>query len=164
MFNVFQAENHLDIEIKWVGTRTKCFIVFTRQFGLSDWIKMPVLFIFFLFIYMYLFSYWVIPEKNTHTPTDGELEILTGGGFDSLGNPGMRQPCSQGLSSYRPIERARRDSGTCWSHATLTIKNIREGSSVIRQLVAGWASSNSKYRTVLRPTLPKMVNNTWPSG
>ena len=47
----------------------------------------------------------------------------------------MSQPRSQGLSSYRP-RRARRDPGTCWSRAALTIENIREGSSVIRQLVA----------------------------
>ena len=31
---------------------------------------------------------------------------------------------------------ARRDPGTSWSRATLTIENIKEGSSVIRQLVA----------------------------
>ena len=105
---------------------------------------MPVLFIFFLFIYIYLFSNWVIPEKNTHPPTDGELEILAGGDVDSTGNPGGRQPCSQGLSSYRPIERVRRDPGTRWSHATLTIKNIREGSSVIRQLVGSWAFAEFK--------------------
>ena len=30
--------------------------------------------------------------------------------------------------------RARRDPGTRWSRATLTVENIREGSSVIRQL------------------------------
>ena len=35
-----------------------------------------------------------------------------------------------------PLERAKRDPGTRWSRATLTIENIREGSSVIRQLVA----------------------------
>ena len=46
------------------------------------------------------------------------------------------QPRSQGLSSYRPIEPARKDPGTCWSRSTLTIENIREGSSVIRQLIA----------------------------
>ena len=49
---------------------------------------------------------------------------------------GRGQPRSQDLSSYRPLERARRDPGTRWSRATLTIENIREGSSVIRQLVA----------------------------
>ena len=47
----------------------------------------------------------------------------------------IQQPRSQGLSSYRP-RRARRDPGTRWSHAALTIENIREGSSVIRQFVA----------------------------
>ena len=47
----------------------------------------------------------------------------------------MAQPRSQGLSSYHPTERAKRDPGTRWSCATLTIENIREGSSVIRQLV-----------------------------
>ena len=46
------------------------------------------------------------------------------------------QPRSQGLSSYRPLRRARRDPGTRWSRAALTIENIREGSSVIRQFVA----------------------------
>ena len=44
------------------------------------------------------------------------------------------QPRSQGLSSYRPLERARRDPGWVWSHAILTIENIREGSSVISNL------------------------------
>ena len=43
---------------------------------------------------------------------------------------------SQGLSSYRPLRRARRDPGTRWSRAALTIENIWEGSSVIRQFVA----------------------------
>ena len=47
----------------------------------------------------------------------------------------LLQPRSQGLSSYRP-RRARRDPGTRWSRAALTIENIREGSSVIRQFVA----------------------------
>ena len=47
----------------------------------------------------------------------------------------IKQPCSQGLSSYRPPERARRDPGTRWSCATLTIENLRKGSSVIRQLL-----------------------------
>ena len=47
----------------------------------------------------------------------------------------IQQPRSQGLSSYRP-RRARRDPGTRWSRAALTIENIREGSSVIRQFVA----------------------------
>ena len=46
------------------------------------------------------------------------------------------QPRSQGLSSYRPLERARKDPGTRWSHAALTFENIREGSSVIKQFVA----------------------------
>ena len=46
------------------------------------------------------------------------------------------QPRSQGLSSNRPLGRARRDPGLVWSRATLTIENIREGSSVIRQFVA----------------------------
>ena len=44
------------------------------------------------------------------------------------------QPRSQGLSSYR-LGQARRDPGWVWSRVTLTIKNIREGSSVIRQFV-----------------------------
>ena len=35
-----------------------------------------------------------------------------------------------------PLRRARRDPGTHWSRAALTIENIREGSSVIRQFVA----------------------------
>ena len=42
----------------------------------------------------------------------------------------------RGLSSNRPLGRARRDPGLVWSRATLTIENIREGSSVIRQFVA----------------------------
>ena len=44
----------------------------------------------------------------------------------------VAQPRSQGLSSCHPTERARKDPGTHWSRATLTIENIREGSSVIR--------------------------------
>ena len=46
------------------------------------------------------------------------------------------QPRSQGLSSNRPLRRARRDPGLVWSRATLTIENIREGSSVVKQFVA----------------------------
>ena len=44
-------------------------------------------------------------------------------------------PRSQGLSSYRPLERAKSDPGWVWSRATLTIENIREGSSVISNLL-----------------------------
>ena len=69
------------------------------------------------------------------------------------------QPRSQDLSSYRPIERARRDPGTRWSRAALTIENVRGGSYVIGHLVT-LALSNSKYRAVLPLTLPAMVNNT----
>ena len=54
----------------------------------------------------------------------------------SLRKSQMAQPRSQGLSSNRPLGRARRDPGLVWSRATLTIENIREGSSVIRQFVA----------------------------
>ena len=60
-------------------------------------------------------------------------------------NLNVFQPRSQGLSSNRPLGRARRDPGLVWSRATLTIENIREGSSVIRQFVA------------LRPTLLRIV-------
>ena len=47
----------------------------------------------------------------------------------------LTQPRSQGLSSYCPLGQAKRDPGWVWSHATLTIENIRERSSVIRQFV-----------------------------
>ena len=57
------------------------------------------------------------------------------------------QPRSQGLSSYRPLGRARRDPGLVWSRATMTIENIREGSSVIRQFAA-------LSFVALRPPLP----------
>ena len=60
------------------------------------------------------------------------------------------QPRSQGLSSNRPLGRARRDPGLVWSRATLTIENIREGSSVIRQFVA-------LSFVALRPTLFRIV-------
>ena len=71
--------------------------------------------------------------------------------------PVPAQPRSQGLSSYRPIERARRDPGTRWWRATLTIENMREASSVIRQLVElGFI----EYRAVLQSTLAATVNNT----
>ena len=48
----------------------------------------------------------------------------------------LEQPRSQGLSSYHPLERTRKDPGTRWSRATLTVENIREGSSVIGNFVA----------------------------
>ena len=35
------------------------------------------------------------------------------------------QTCSQGLLSYRPLGRARRDPGWVWSRATLTIDQFR---------------------------------------
>ena len=60
------------------------------------------------------------------------------------------QPRSQGLSSYRSLERARRDPGLVWSRATLTIDSIREGSPVIRQFVA-------LSFVVLRPPLTPML-------
>ena len=63
---------------------------------------------------------------------------------------GKAQPRSQGLSSNRPLGRARRDPGLVWSRATLTIENIREGSSVIRQFVA-------LSFVALRPTLFRIV-------
>ena len=44
------------------------------------------------------------------------------------------QPRSQGLSSYRPLEREKKDPGRVWSRATWTVENIREGSSVIGNL------------------------------
>jgi len=47
----------------------------------------------------------------------------------------VKQPHSQGLSSYRPLERAKRDPGWVWSCAYLTIENTREGSSLIEQFV-----------------------------
>ena len=56
------------------------------------------------------------------------------------------QPRSQGLSSNRPLRRARRDPGLVWSRTTLTIENIREGSSVVWQFVA-------LSFVALRPTL-----------
>ena len=63
------------------------------------------------------------------------------------------QPRPQGLSSYRPLGRARRDPGLVWSRATMTIENIREGSSVIRQFVA-------LSFVALRPPLPAMFNSS----
>ena len=63
------------------------------------------------------------------------------------------QPRSQGLSSYRPLGRARRDPGLVWSRATMTIQNIREGSSVIRQFVV-------LSFVTLRPSLPAMFNGS----
>ena len=63
------------------------------------------------------------------------------------------QPRSQGLSSYRPLGRARRDPGLVWSRATLTIVNVREGSSVIRQFVT------SSF-VALQPPLPTMFNGS----
>ena len=67
-------------------------------------------------------------------------------------NGKMTQPRSQGLSSYRPLRRARRDPGSRWSRAALSIANIGEGSSVIRQF--------AEYHYVLRLTLSAMFNST----
>ena len=47
----------------------------------------------------------------------------------------MLQPCFQDLSFYHPLEQARRDPGWVCSHTTLTIENIRKGTSVIKQFV-----------------------------
>ena len=60
-----------------------------------------------------------------------------------------KQPRSQGLSSYRPLGRARRDPGLVFSRATMTIENIREGSSIIRQFVV-------LSFVALQPPLPAM--------
>ena len=67
--------------------------------------------------------------------------------------PWHHQPRSQGLSSYRPLERAKRDPGWVWSRATLTIENIREGSSVISSF-SRWVLSRATA------TLPAAFNNT----
>ena len=32
LFNVFRAENHLHIEIKWVGTGIECVVIGTKCF------------------------------------------------------------------------------------------------------------------------------------
>ena len=69
----------------------------------------------------------------------------------------VEQPRYQDLSSYRPLRRATRDPGSRWSRAALSIENIREGSSVIRQFVA---LSVAEYHAVLRLTLPAMFNST----
>ena len=37
-------------------------------------------------MYIYMYIYWVIPEKVHTPPTDGELEILAGGGDEGSGN------------------------------------------------------------------------------
>ena len=51
------------------------------------------------------------------------------------------------------LGRARRDPDLVWSRATLTIENIREGSSVVRQLLV--------FSFVpLRPPLPVMFNGS----
>ena len=55
------------------------------------------------------------------------------------------QPRSQGLSSYR-LGWAKRDPGLVWSRATVTIENIRERSSVIRQFVALTFVALSRHR------------------
>ena len=70
--------------------------------------------------------------------------------FGSDNHQSTTQPRSQGLSSNRPLGRARGDPGLVWSRATLTIENIREGSSVIRQFVA-------LSFVALRPTLFRIV-------
>ena len=75
-------------------------------------------------------------------------------------HPSSKQSRSQGLSSYRPLERARRDPGTCWPCATLTFENIREEFSVIRQLVTlSFVEYQSMAHTVLQLTLSAMFNS-----
>ena len=64
------------------------------------------------------------------------------------------QPCCQGLSSYCPLGRVTTDPLWVWSHATLTIENIREQSSVIRQFitlsfVALWPPFNAIFNSSL---------------
>ena len=75
-----------------------------------------------------------------------------------------RQPRSQGLSSYR-LGRARRDLGLFCSLATVTIENIREGSSVIRQFVALSFVALSRHRhhtRCLKSSLrPEILNSVY---
>ena len=79
------------------------------------------------------------------------------------------QPHSQDLSSYHLLEWARRDPDTCWSHATLTNKNIREGFSVISQLVALSFVALRKFKKERRNRLHKYSTSDhgghlWPSS
>ena len=53
----------------------------------------------------------------------------------------------------RPLGRARRHPGLVWSRVTMTVENIREGSSVIRQFVA-------LSFVALWPPLPAMFNGS----
>ena len=81
-------------------------------------------------------------DRDAHKK-EGRLACEKAGGVHHLASSSLykislfipEQPRSQGLSSYR-LGQARRDPGLVWSHATVTIENIREGSSVIRQFVA----------------------------
>ena len=71
------------------------------------------------------------------------------------------QPCSQGLLSDRPLGRARRDPGWVWSLATVTIENIRKGSSVIRQFVAlSFVALSPPSRTMFKSSLRVDISNS----
>ena len=67
--------------------------------------------------------------------------------------------------------RARRDPGTRWSHATLIVENIREGSSVIRQLaMLGFVefkvlccAGTTLPTMVLELSSPRFLGDTWPA-
>ena len=101
--------------------------------------------------------------------SDTELSLGRGGGGNScdmgyktsvISLP-LGQPRSQGLSSYR-LGRARRDPGLAWSHATVTIENIREGSSVIRQFVAliGRAVTSPPSHAIFKRSLRAEISNS----
>ena len=70
------------------------------------------------------------------------------------------QPRSQGLSPYC-LGRARRYPGLVWSRATVTIENIREGSSVIRQFVAlNFAALSPSSHAMFISSLRAEVSNS----
>ena len=80
------------------------------------------------------------PLRTKRNVSEVAIEMI-----DSCDRIHTQQPRSQGLSSYR-LGRARRDPGLVWSRATVTIENIREGSSVIRQFVALRFVALSRHR------------------
>ena len=71
----------------------------------------------------------------------------------------INQPRSQGLSSYRPLEQARRDPGRVWSRATWTVENISEGSFVISNLSrSALLSSKDRAATAITRGILKIIS------
>ena len=98
-------------------------------------------------MFKFQFDWYITVEKMEETSTNYHGTRLTKCFFLISWSIVLENHGSWFLDNDITIQkkRARRDPGLVWSRATLTIENIREGSSVIRQFVA------------LRPTLLRIV-------